>query len=478
MKKLLSVVLLLMLFTLCFTLASCSEVSVDDVNENALKVLVEAAENTNNKFFASEEDESAYAAMNEALNKGSVEFGFEADELLQGATGMELKDLGATIYFDKEGGKYAISAGASVEGNKVDGTIFVDKDGLKVMSESILGNKDTYALNIGTFIEKFEDSLIAQMMGGIPEGTFDAYKTYMEAFKAEYEKVLTETEIQPDHLVNVLLKSLSPAVTEVDDYIVLTYTVNNKTVEAFIKAAIDEAAKIAKLDDATKGMLTTYAEQAVEMMKAATIDLKAEFYLNPDDNTFAKQVIAGKVTADGETVKVDMTTTYSETEIKAVETIDMGEKMTSGVTVTRATADDGSVTYKFVATGTMNEGNVTAEMTVCELEATYKADGNVSVKATIPAEVTGSESDMSYELVGKLDLSNGAKFTFTEVKSGSVSIVEGVTVTISFNPGAEAPSAGTVKDVVDLTEEDLTALQEKFENGVLGALMGGAVAGE
>jgi len=274
------------------------------------------------------------------------------------------------------------------------------------------------------------------------------------------------------------LKSLSPAVTEVDDYIVLTYTVNNKTVEAFIKAAIDEAAKIAKLDDATKGMLTTYAEQAVEMMKAATIDLKAEFYLNPDDNTFAKQVIAGKVTADGETVKVDMTTTYSETEIKAVETIDMGEKMTSGVTVTRATADDGSVTYKFVATGTMNEGNVTAEMTVCELEATYKADGNVSVKATIPAEVTGSESDMSYELVGKLDLSNGAKFTFTEVKSGSVSIVEGVTVTISFNPGAEAPSAGTVKDVVDLTEEDLTALQEKFENGVLGALMGGAVAGE
>ncbi len=481
MKKLLSVVLLLMLFTLCFTLASCGDgVSVDDVNENALKVLVEAAENTNNKFFASEEDESAYAAMKEAMDKGSIELGFEADDLLEGATGMELKDLGATIYFDKDSGKYAISAGASVEGNKIDGTVFIDKDGFKVMSESILGNKDTYALNIGSLIEKLEGSVLAEMMGGIPEGALDPYKEYMNAFKTEYEKIMTETEIQPDHLVNVLLKALSPAVTESTlkvgedeiDVIVLTYTVSNKTIEAFLDAAVEEAAKIAKLDNATKEMLAGYADQAVEMLKVATINCKAEFYLIAEDNTFAKQVITGEVKANDQTVKVDLTSTYSATEMKMVETIDMmGQKMTSGITVTRATADDGAVTYKAVATGSMNQGETTVEMTVCELEASYKADGNVSVKVTIPAEITGSESNMSYELKGKLDLTDGAKFTFTEIKAGNMTIKD-FKATISFNPGASAPSTGTVKDVVELTEKDFEDLQKKFENGILGALMG------
>lgn len=488
MKKLLSVVLLLMLFTLCFTLASCGDgVSVDDVNENAFKVLVETAENTNNKFFASEEDKSAYAAMTGAMENGAIKLGFEADELLEDATGMELKDLGATIYFDKESGKYAISAGANVEGSAVDGTIFVDKDGFKVMSESILGNKDTYALNIGSFIEKFENSVIAEMMGGIPNGAFDAYKTYMEAFKTQYEKILTETEIQPDCLVNVLLKTLTPVVTESTlkvgedeiDVIVLTYTVNNKTIKAFADAAVEEAAKIANLDKDTKDMLAEYVDHFAQLLEVAKINCKAEFYLVAEDKTFAKTVIAGDVEVDGEKVNVDMTTTYSATEIKAVETMDMmGEKVTSGITVTRATAEDGAVTYKAVATASMNEGKAVVEMPVCEIEATYKADGNVSVKVSIPENMgLGNDNMTTYELIGKLDLTNGAKFTFTEIKAGKASI-KGFEATISFVPGESAPSAGTVKDIVELTEKDLEDLQKKFENGILGAFMGGGSKSE
>lgn len=482
MKKLLSVVLLVMLFTMCFVLASCgNEVSVDDVNENALKVLVEAMENTNNKFFASEEDESAYAAMTGALENGAVEIDVEASKLLKDQTGMNLKDLGAAIYFDKASGKYAISAGANVEGTKVDGTVFVDKDGIKVMSETIMGNKDTYAVNLDSFINKFEDSAFVELMGGMPEGMLDPYKTYMEAFKTQYEKIMTETEIQPDNMINVLLKTLSPAVTESTlmvgedevDVIVLTYTINNKTIEAFAKAAVEEAAKIANLDKDTKAMLAEYVDHFAELLEMATINCKAEFYLIAEDNSFAKTVIAGEVKVDDEKVKVDVTSTYSATEIKIAETMEVEDnKIESGMTITRATAEDGAVTYTLKATGAAVEDDETIEMEVCEIVATYKADGTVSVKATIPGEVIGDDDDMVVELKGKLDLTNGAKFTFTELKIADFMTIKNVEISISFVPGASAPAAGTVKDIVDLTEEDLTTLGEKLQGGILGALIG------
>ena len=474
MKKLLSVVLLLMLFTLCFTLASCGDaVSTDDVNENALKVLVEAMENTSNKFFAGDESDSAYAAITEALEDGALEITFDGGELINAMLGMELKDTGATIYFDKENGKYAISAGTKVDGTKIDGTVFVDKDGIKLMSESILGTKNTYALNLSSIINKLEGSAFVDLMGGMPEGMLDPYKDYMNAFKTEYEKLFTETEIAADNVINVLLKKLSPSVTEADGVIVLTYTISNKTLEAFAKAAIDEAAKIAKLDSEIKEMLTAYVDEYIPMInEMAKIDLKAEFRINAEDLTFAKQVIKGTVTAEGMTVTADITTTYTENEMKMTETVDMaGQKITSGATCTR-TEKDGAVTYKTVVTGTMGTEDATMEFTACEIEATYKTNGNVSVKVTVPVDMDDLTERQTYELVGKLDLSNGAKFTFTSIKMDGVALIEGVKLTFNFVPGKTAPAAGTVKDFIELSEEDLLAFEEMIENGALGAFMG------
>ena len=472
MKKLLSVVLLLMLFTLCFSLASCGGdegVDVDLVNANALKVLTEAVENTNNKFFAGDESDSAYAAITEALDKGALEIKFDGGELINSLIGADLKDADATIYFDEASGKYAVTAGAKIDGTKVDGTVFVDKDGLKFMSESILGTKNTYALNLGSFIEKFENSALADLMGGVPAGMFGPYENYMNAFKTEYEKILTETEIQENSLINVLLKKLNPTVTEGDGTVILTYTINNKTIEAIMKAAVEEAAKIANLEADLKNMLNSYVAQIVPMLnEMATIDLKAEFHLNTDDSTFAKQSIKGTMTVDGMAVSLDMTTTFSENEIKMSETMDMaGRKLTTGITCTRAANGD-DVTYKVVVKGSMNQGGQSVEFTACEIEAAYKADGNVSVKVSIPENMGLGNSNMTtYELVGKLDLTNGAKFTFTSIKVNGTALIEGVSLTFNFIPGATAPAAGTVKDIVDLTEEELLAFEEMIANGAL-----------
>lgn len=477
MKKLLSVVLLLMLFTLCFSLASCGgddsvndiEVSVDSVNSNALNVLMGALENTTHKFFASSEDNSAYAAITEALDKGALEIKFDGGELINSLIDMELKDAGATIYFDKASGKYAVTAGAKLDGTKVDGTVFVDKDGLKFMSESILGTKNTYALNLGSFIEKFENSALADLMGGVPDGMFGPYENYMNAFKTEYEKILTETEIQENSLINVLLKKLNPTVTEGDGTVILTYTLNNKTIEALMKAAVEEAAKIARLDAEIKNMLNNYVGQIVPMLnEMATIDLKAEFHLNTDDSTFAKQSIKGTMTVDGMAVSLDMTTTFSANEIKMTETMGMGgQNMTSSLSLTR-TANGDDVTYKVVVKGSMNQGGQSMEFTACEIVAAYKANGNVSVKVSIPENMGLGNSNMTtYELIGKLDLTNGAKFTFTSIKMGDKTLIEGVSLTFNFIPGATAPAAGTVKDIVDLTEEELLAFEEMIANGAL-----------
>ena len=480
MKKLLSVLLLLMLFTLCFTLASCGDddgdfesVDVDVVSENALKVLVQAMENTNTKFFAGDEDESAYAAITDALEKGALEITFDAGELsdlINSIVDVELADTGATIYFDKANGKYAVTAGTKVNGEKIDGTIFIDKDGIKLMSESILGTTDTYAINLDSIINKLENSAFAQLMGGMPAGMLDPYKGYMNAFKAEYEKLFANTEIAADNVINVLLSRLNPTVTETDGIIVLSYTLDNKTLEAFAKAAIDEAAKIANLEDDLKAMLLSYVEQYVPMINSmATIDLKAEFHLNAEDTTFAKQVIKGSVTVDGMAVSVDMTTTFTENEIKMAETMDMaGQKITSSIACTR-TENNGAVTYKVVANGSMNQGGTAVEMKVCEIEATYK-NGDVSVKVTVPVDETFVNTQ-TIELIGKLDLSNGAKFTFTSVKMGNEVLVEGVALTFNFIPGKTAPATGTVKDVLDLSADDLLAFEEMIENGALKIFM-------
>jgi hypothetical protein len=204
------------------------------------------------------------------------------------------------------------------------------------------------------------------------------------------------------------------------------------------------------------------------MNEMATIDIKAEFHLNTDDSTFAKQSIKGTMTVDGMAVSLDMTTTFSENEIKMSETMDMaGRKLTSGITCTRAANGD-DVTYKVVAKGSMNQGGQSMEFTVCEIEAAYKANGNVSVKVSIPDNMgLGNSNKTTYELVGKLDLTNGAKFTFTSINVNGTALIEGVSLTFNFIPGATAPQEGTVKDIVDLTEKELLAFEEMIANGAL-----------
>lgn len=476
MKKLLSLLLVVTLITGCLFFASCSssKVKVKDFESDPQAALNEALQNSGNQFFS--DDAKTEAVIEKALQCGSLSVAFESDSLLAG--GM-ISKIAETLYMDSENGKVVSDTSVTVNGEDLFARIFLDKNGLAINSEALFGQKTTFLANLSTLADKIDTSALGQMIGADAE-TMASVKETIESVKASYEEAFAYDEEAAKEISNEIHKLLKMAVAnekgvtitegETANCVVVTYTIDNTTV----KAVADKL--LAELPEDTEGLdeLKAQYDELIEMMnEMADIKLTAKTYVNAKSNTVAKASLTGTVTlsesgageADVITVAADLI--YGETEISlSVNMTDEdGEGVAADAKVTKEEAD-GKVTYKVTA----NTKTGSVEANLINLSYTYnKANGEFKLAGDVFAS---PESRMSAELTGKITVSDTeATYEINSLKVQDQTFT--FKLTLSYKTLSEIPAVPSdAKDIMDLTEGELSGLMVDIMNGPLGMIFG------
>ena len=502
MKKLLSLLLLLSLFTLCFTLASCGgnddlgddetgafddfkEVSTDDIEKDPVGAISQAFSNSTKLFFVANQSDSVFSALTNALDNGAIELSFDSETLL-GSIG--LSNIGGTFYFDDENDRVAFEAGVTVGQEQMGGVLFFDENGIKAMSQALFGSNQAYAINFDTLISKLPTSPFGDLA--------DEFADFLEIYGAEVNAFMESFDF--GDFIDKLLQKLNPTVSEKtitigeDEYdcVVVSYEITNKTIEALVNTAISEFSTIANLGEEEKAFIEDFVGSYVEMINGvAQIDCSVDFCINSNISTLVQASLTGKVemtiAGPGEeylsdssspammTTEVDINVSQICTakELKLSSNVSYGgEPLTSSISLSR-NEEDGVVTYKLLSLGTeiSGESGQTTEFTALDLNATYtKESGALSIKVSIPAnEGSGNDNLQTFELTGSLNISeDGAKFTFTSVKIKEMTIQ--FALVIDIKDTAKMPSVGTAIDIMNLTEAEFEALFAAIMNSPLG----------
>ncbi len=306
MKKLLSVALLLMLVTLCFALASCgNKVDTEEVNNNPAAAMTNAAENTASEFF--DTGDGLYQTIRETLDNGSITISFDNEELCEDFTS-KLGDFDATIYFDKENGKYAVNLSA-LYGDEEDErellklAAYLDKNTVVVKDEGLLNLEDSYKLNITDMINKLPDTDLGELIG-IDEEIYDEYKSIAQKVKAEFDKILVGTEIDESSFINVFLKAFADASTEEtveingESYkcVVANYSVTKENIEKAIK----ETLKAVGTQYDLKDIIDEYEERIEviyeELDEANDFSATVKVFYDKSSGAIVRTVVDGKYT--------------------------------------------------------------------------------------------------------------------------------------------------------------------------------------
>ena len=162
MKKILSLVLVAcMLFSSLVLLSSCGKaISVKDFEENPTEALAEVM--SNSPMLADElADELGIGEIIAASgNGGSVSIVFESDTLMG-----DITSISETIYMNGKDKQFVSDTAVKYAGQDLAARIFVDKSGLIINSESLLGSNKAVEINLATLVEKFTNSTMAQMFG-------------------------------------------------------------------------------------------------------------------------------------------------------------------------------------------------------------------------------------------------------------------------------------------------------------------------
>ena len=143
MKKILSFILVAcMILSSSVLLTSCnSGVKLKDIEENSVEVLSNVYENTGKKFYG--EGLPLGEILTKASKGGSISILFESDTLMG-----DITSISETLYMNGDKKEFVSDTVVKYGEENLSGRIFVDKNGLILNSQAILGSDKSLALKL------------------------------------------------------------------------------------------------------------------------------------------------------------------------------------------------------------------------------------------------------------------------------------------------------------------------------------------
>lgn len=488
MKKILSLVLVAcMLFSSLVLLSSCGKkISVKDIEENPIEALSEVAHNTS--MFTDELGIGEIIAG--SANGGSVSIVFESDTLMG-----DITSIGETIYMNGKDKQFVSDTLVKYAGQDLAARIFVDKSGLILNSETLLGSDKSIEINLATLAEGFTDSVLAEMMG-MPAGEKENVDKALDLIKNVYEKYFTmfdDMQTKSAEMLPRLLETLEQTVSEekitIDGKdvkcIVVSYTITNKSIEAYMDLGMEfyedifseifegfEEIPDLDVDSLLTEMKASLEEAKAEMNDSVTIDLKLNFNIDPKSATLVSETLKGTVVekGTGDKTDIDCALVFGDDNMTFKAYIFNGdEEVNFDATVTKTVKGD-TATFNAVANYKVVEDGETDEGKLADITYTYThKTGDFKLEGTIGPE----EDDVEFALEGTMKVENdSAEFKITSVTADAVTVTFDLSVT--FNKTAEIPARpADAVDIVEMTQGDWVDLLTEIQNGPLGAFLAG-----
>ena len=502
MKKLLSVALLLMLITLCFAFASCGNgVDSEEVNNNPLAAMDKAAENTASEFF--DTGDKVYETIREALKKGSITLSFDENSKICEQLFYGLGDADVVIYLDTETGKYAVDLSVLYGEEKDEREVlklaaYLDKNSVVVKDDGLLNLEESYVLNINDIIN-LPNTDLGEMLFGENEDAIDQFEEYqdlMNKIKAEYDKILVDTAIEENNVVNVFLKAFGGATTEEkvelagESYscVVANYTISKDNIEKAIKAVQKDLENKYNVDDLAgesyaelEEELDRYFEDLDEMNDfSATVKV----YYDKSTGAIVSCVCNYKYTYTKTYWDYDKNGEYVMNEEDVERYIDITCVSTGNeISFTKTNTDeDGDKDITYSGIQKVRDGSVTTYTTVSyskyDNKTTYGDSFVVSYDkstgAIVAYDVDRKTGESEYKIYATAT-KDGDSVTITLDKFTENNYKEyEIGVSITFTAGVEVPVINGENNVAEMDDyEDFMDIAENFGESAFEDLFGG-----
>ena len=465
MRKLLSFTLVLcLLLSTCLVMASCSKVSEDKMKKDPASVLSSAMQNTSAQFF--KDTANINPVIAKTMQSGSLSISLEAELLEEFSVGK----ITETIYMNEKDKKIVSDTLVNYDGEDLTARLFVDENGIIVNSESIIGNGNSYGLFPATLAEKFTSSELAEIMGLTEAEDIAEVNEVLSTVADAYKKAFETDKKDSNELSNKLLATMEMTVSEQQipteggkgiDCVVASYKFTNATCEAYLKLMMEEM-------NVTDEELSTSIDEAIaDMKEEIDVDLTISVFVNAKKGNCEKMTVTGTFSEESmkKPAEIDASITFSATAITVSVDVTVDEEVTTVTAdLTKEETKEG-VTYQLTVKVKQSGTSVTfAEMTVDYI----KSSGDFTITVELPETI---EEDVVIK--GKITSEkNIATISVNSVKYDNVEVE--LKLDITFNATAEIPKTpADVKDVVDLTAEDIEKLMEDFQNSKLGVLIFG-----
>lgn len=492
MKKILSLVLVAcMLFSSLVLLSSCGKaISVKDFEENPTEALAEVM--SNSPMLADELGIGEIIAA--SGNGGSVSIVFESDTLMG-----DITSISETIYMNGKDKQFVSDTAVKYAGQDLAARIFVDKSGLIINSESLLGSNKSVEINLATLAEKFTSSTLAQMMG-MPDEAKAEVEQALGLVKDMYEKYFTmfdDMQGKTAELTERVFEALEPTFTEgtvtVDGKdvkcVIVTYTFNNKTIEAYMDICMDfymdmygdmieglENFADADMDTIMSELNSQMDSAMAEMNEAVDIDLKLNMNIDVKTATIKSETLKGKIVIkevdEGEdgTINLDCEMLFGDDRITVGAVATHGEDSADFNAEITKTVNGGTDTYKVAVNKKTVEDGKTEEGKLADITYTYTRDtGAFKLEGTIGPE----DDSVEFGLEGTMKVEKDS-FALKITSATADAVTVKFNLSITFNKNAEIPARPSdAVDVVEMTEGNWVDLITEIQNGPLGALLAG-----
>lgn len=478
-----------MLLSLCVVFASCGAVSEKDMEKDPQEVISSSLEKSINAFF--EDKAGADDVLKKAAKKGKYTVMFASEDLLGG----KLTEISESIYTDTAKKQFVSETQVEYNGEKLSAFIYGKDNKFAVSGESIFRSDIALLFNPKTFVEKFAESGLAKMTGIDDEQIeklTDMVKSLMDEGMFDSEKSKEKAE----KLANDLIKAMNPEISTEklenedgakQDYIVSTYTINNKTVKKMANIIFDFAEDMYSSSGNTDidDMKDKLDEALDKMDDTLDFDVKAKVYVDSKEGCLYLIDLSGEIehteyiydydfneeTFEYETILVDTEKNKYDIDAKLrftskeiSLTAEIGGVEDEPIKVEAALTkevDGGDIEYKLV----VNVENDSVTVKVITASYKYEADGDIKISVKIPKEIAGSEINVS--LKGKVTVEKDKvtlKFDVLNVgdekyRFDLVFSAEAVDSIPEFPKDA--------KDVVDISEEEWEQIVDDIKDSDL-----------
>ncbi len=472
MKKFIALaVVICMLIANCLMLSSCGKVSEKDFLKDPKACIGAALKNTMSAFF--EDNMKLAQVLKNTVEKGSYGVYFESDDLMGG----ELTRIDATVYQDVKDQKSVVDIAAKYNGETLSARAYSDKNGIAVGSESVLGNSDVYALNYGTFIEKFKGSELSTLLYMDDETAAEMVKI-VEEIQKNINAAPNTTADELKALSDELYAQMDPGVTSKKleteggksvDCVVVTTFLYNENIKRIYNHVIDYAAS--KSEELTEDAKTELDEVIKEFDESVYVNLLTEIYVSKKTNKVEQIAVKGyigdKTDGDAESLPVDLKVVFTDTNIiMDFNTVnsDDDSNVSVDITVNKEEKETENIyTFKIdAASGSVSLNVLNAKITVAD-------NGDFSVEGDV---VEDADEGTRYKASAKGNVKKEKDKITVEVTSVTYN-----SVTVSFKLGivisaAEVPAMPqTTKDIVDITAEDVQNIMTDVQNSKLGRII-------